>query len=62
MAYSKMEISLELLPGSPQQRHVLAMIVDYLDGKVEDPETVALHVWRLTRITMRPIRSVPPVE
>ena len=63
MAQSAMKVSFELFPLSPQQKHVLAMIEEYLTGKVANPEKVALGVWRLTRITMRPIRPpVPPPD
>ena len=63
MARLDMEVLLELRPGSPQQQHVLGLIEKYLTDKVDDPKAVALHVWRLTRITMRPIRPpIPPIE
>jgi len=50
-------VSLELKPGSPHQRHVLGVIEAYLEGKVDHPAEVALHVWRLTRIEFRPVAS-----
>ena len=59
MAQKPTEVSFELFPLSPQQKHVHAMIEEYLTGKVANPERVALAVWRITRITLRPIR--PPV-
>ena len=50
-------VSLELEPGSPHQRHVVSRIEAYLEGKVDDPAEVALHVWRLTRIEFRPVAT-----
>ena len=60
MAQKPTEVSFELFPLSPQQKHVHAMIEEYLTGKVANPEKIALGVWRITRITMRPIISPPP--
>ncbi len=61
MAQQPTEVSFELFPLSPQQKHVHAMIEEYLTGKVANPEKVALAVWRLTRIEIRPFTpSVHP--
>ncbi len=61
MAQQPTEVSFELFPLSPQQKHVHAMIEEYLTGKVANPEKVALGVWRLTRIEIRPFTpSVHP--
>ena len=61
MAQQPTEVSFELFPLSPQQKHVVAMIEEYLADKVADPKKVALAVWRLTRIEIRPFTpSVHP--
>ena len=66
MAQKPTTVSFELFPLSPQQKHVLAMIENHLRGLdhpnyVEDPKKVALAVWRLTRIEIRPFTpSVHP--
>ncbi len=60
MAEQATEVSFELFPSSPQQKHVHAMIEEYLTGKVANPEKLALDIWRITRITMRPIRPPNP--
>lgn len=59
MAQEGMKVSFELFPNSPQQQHILAMIEEYLVDKVQNPKKMALDVWRLTRIEMRPITPPP---
>lgn len=51
------EVAMELTPGSPQQQYTMRLIEIYLTGKVDDPEKSALHIWRLTRIEIRPVRK-----
>ncbi len=60
MVDEAVEVSFELIPRSPQQKHVVAMIEEYLTGKVANPERVALGVWRITRTTLRPFTPPPP--
>ena len=58
MAQEIYKVSLELLPGSPQQKYVVGLIEEYLSDMVDEPGKVALHIWQLTRTKIRP---VPPV-
>ena len=44
---------------SPQQKYIVGLIEKYLSDMVDEPEKVALHIWRLMRVKIRP---VPPVE
>lgn len=59
MAKENYKVTVELLPGSPHQKHVVGLIEEYLTGKVDDPQKVALTVWRITRIEVRPVRPPP---
>ncbi len=44
----------DLMPGSPQQKHIVDLITAYLKDQVKDPRKTALEVWRITRTKLRP--------
>jgi len=45
------------IPLSPQQEYIVELIAAYLEDKVDDPQTAALEIWRMTRTKLRPVVS-----